>query len=477
MDKKLLEEIERIKLISGYSLKSTLTENKNIILSEGGLRDGAVDVGKALFVGAKTDAAAARALANEIHVVPSFLPTLKTLNFTRFGGITRMDGKVLKTSEEIFKALKSGQLTVQNAGKVYREVFRATTDPVLLKAIAKNTVTGSAFIRDYGVLTKAVFIERTMNQMKIGQKQAEALWDANRLLNKASKNVDQGAKIVGQGGKDGGKVVGKDGGQVIGKDGGQVVGKDGGNIHITLNNNNKNISKIKQTQTQAQKIKVLEAEAKQTKMLQDYSETLWKATGQNADELARKYKFKNFEDWGRNDMDGMVRVMESETRSGTGFFGRLFSKGRRWATVWSIVKWGALALGAYWLYKKLFGDDAVNPCDPGSHMVEGKGCIPDVDPDPVDPDPVVTDTTTAEGGGGGGEKYIECDEPYYKGCVGKKGDNTIKKAQDCLGVTPNGFFNQETEDALKNKINKKSFTSSDMSAICASSYGGGSFQI
>jgi hypothetical protein len=46
-----------------------------------------------------------------------------------------------------------------------------------------------------------------------------------------------------------------------------------------------------------------------------------------------------------------------------------------------------------------------------------------------------------------------------------------------LGVTPNGFFNQETEDALKNKINKKSFTSSDMSAICAKSYGGGSFQI
>ena len=134
-----------------------------------------------------------------------------------------MDGKVLKTSEEIFKALKSGQLTVQNAGKVYREVFRATTDPALLKAIAESTVANSSFIRKYGVLTKAVFIERTMNQMKIGQKQAEALWDANRLLGKASKNVDQGAKIVGQGGKDGGKVVGKDGGKVVGKDGGQVV--------------------------------------------------------------------------------------------------------------------------------------------------------------------------------------------------------------------------------------------------------------
>jgi hypothetical protein len=438
MDKKLLEEIERIKLISGYSLKSTLTENKNIILSEG-----LKDTSKALFVGTKADAAAIRALANEIHIVPSFLPTLKTLNFARFGGITRMDGKVLKNSDEIFKALKAGELTVQNAGRVYREVFRATTDPVLLKAIAEHTVTGSAFIRNYGVLTKSLFIERTMRDMNIGKKQAEALWNANRLLNKGAKVVDKGAKVVDKGVK----VVDK---------GVKVGGKTGGNVIVNINNMSK-------------------AEIRQAKQLQDYSDNLWKIYGKDADELARKNKFNNFDDWGSRDPGGLARFAESETRSGTGFFGRLFSKGRRWATVWSIVKWGALAYGAYWLYKKLFGDDAVDPCDPGTHMVEGKGCIPNEE-DPVIP-PVVTDTTTVKGGGGGGEGYIECDEPYYKGCVGKKGDDTIKKAQDCLGVTPNGFFNQETEDALKNKINKKSFTSSDMSAICASSYGGGSFQI
>ena len=436
MDKKILEEIERIKLISGYSLKLTLTENSHRQLN---LHE--KQAAKELVVGVKADAAAARALANEIHIVPSFLPTLKNINFAQFGGITRMDGTVLKNSDEIFKALKANKLTVQNAGKVYREVFRATTDPVLLKAIAENTVTGSSFIRKYGVLTKSVFIERTMRQMNIGKKQAEALWNANRLLNKGAKNVGQGAKVGGQGVK--------------------VGGKTGGNVIVNVNTNIKNMSK---------------AEIKHLKQLEEYSETLWKATGQNADELARNNGWKNFNDWGRNDSDGMLRVIQSETKSGTGFFGRLFSKGRRWATVWSIVKWGALALGAYWLYKNLFGDDAVDPCDPGTHMVEGKGCIPDEDPVvPPEPDPVVTVTTTVKGGGG--ESYIECDEPYYKGCVGKKGDDTIKKAQDCLGVTPNGFFNQETEDALKNKINKKSFTSSDMNAICASSYGGGSFQI
>jgi len=430
MDKKILEEIERIKLISGYSLKSTLTENINILLEKA-----------ILTVANAVDPAVVKGLKNVMHDTPGFLATLKNINFTQFGGITRMDGTILKNSDEILKALKSGKLTVQESGKVYRSVFRATTDPATLKAIAESTVLNSSFVRKYGVLTKSVFIERTMKQMKIGQKQAEALWNANRLLNKGSKNVGQGAKVGG-------------------KAGGKVGGKAGGNVIVNVGNVNTNIKNMSK------------AEIRQAKMLEEYAEKLWKATGQNADELARKYKFKNFEDWGRRDPEGMLRVIQSETRSGTGFFARLFSKGRRWATVWSIVKWGALALGAYWLYKNLFGDDAVNPCDPGSHMVEGKGCIPDVDPEP---EPVVTDTTTVKGGGG--ESYIECDEPYYKGCVGKKGDDTIKKAQDCLGVTPNGFFNQETEDALKNKINKKSFTSSDMSAICASSYGGGSFQI
>lgn len=429
MDKKILEEIGRIKLISGYSLKSTLTENINTLL------------GKALKVGSAVDPAVVKGLKNVMHDTPGFLATLKTINFAQFGGITRMDGKILKNSDEIFKALKSGKLTTQNAGKVYRNVFRSTTDPATLKAIAESTVMNSSFVRKYGVLTKSVFIQRTMTQMKIGQKQAEALWNANRLLNKGAKNIGQGAKVGGQGAK--------------------VGAKGGSQVIVNVNTNIKNMSK---------------AEIRQAKQLQDYADTLWRSTGQNADELARNNGWKNFDDWGRRDPDGMVRVIESETRSGTGFFARLFSKGRRWATVWSIVKWGALAVGAYWLYKKLFGDDAVNPCDPGSHMVEGKGCIPDEDPDPKpEPDPVVTDTTTVKGGGG--ESYIECDEPYYKGCVGKKGVDTIKKAQDCLGVTPNGFFNQETEDALKNKINKKSFTSSDMSAICASSYGGGSFQI
>jgi hypothetical protein len=70
---------------------------------------------------------------------------------------------------------------------------------------------------------------------------------------------------------------------------------------------------------------------------------------------------------------------------------------------------------------------------------------------------------------------VECEPPYYKGCVAKKGNEDIRTIQDCLGITPNGFFNQETESALKNKINKMTFNKSDIPAICAKSYGASNF--
>jgi hypothetical protein len=74
MDKKILEEIERIKLISGYSLKSTLTENKDILLEK-----------TALKVVSAVDPAVVKGLKNVMHDTPGFLATLKNINFAQFG--------------------------------------------------------------------------------------------------------------------------------------------------------------------------------------------------------------------------------------------------------------------------------------------------------------------------------------------------------------------------------------------------------
>ena len=438
MEKEILNEILRIRLLSNYDMKSTLTENEEIILKEG-KGETVVNTIKTVDDIAKIERQLLAASENELRTA---LNQGKKLTITAKDGIT-----LLKTTDEIIGALKAGKLAPAEAGKVYRNAFRNTTDIKLLQGIADKTVEGASFISKYGNLNKSEFISRVTKDMKIGPQQAEALFKSN------TKRLS----IIGNAGENLVKNTGKN----TGKNAGKNAGKNSQNINININNNVKNMSN-----------------AEYAKYLDGYADDLYKATGKDADELARNSGFKNFDDWGRRDPDGMTRTIRGEVESGTGFFANLFSKGNRWATVWAIVKWGTLSYGAYWLYKKLFGDDAPSPCEPGTHMVEGKGCIPDGGDGGGgggDVDPVVTDTTTNQGGGG--EKYIECEPPYYKGCIGKKGDDNIKKAQDCLGVTPNGFFNQETEDALKNKINKKSFTSSDMSAICAKSYGGGSFQI
>ena len=430
MEKQLINEILRIKLLSNYDTKNTFSENSEIIIERTTLKTLAKDA--------------------------RYLDAL----YLELDDILKMTGPLgakgmFKTADDVIFALKNQSMSVADLGKLNRGVLKTSKNPVLRKSAAGWVVSTETFSKAFssGTATERLAKLKSKNP-NMSDDMLRDLHTANELrltnLGKSGKNLGQRGKTVGQGGKTGGQ-------------GAKTGGQGGKNININNINNNSNnfIHSVEYTRE-----------------LNKYADDWMRTTGKDADEIARNNGFKNFEDWGRRDADGMVRVMESEARTGKGFFGRAFAKGRRWATVWSIVKWGALAVGAYWLYKQLFSGSNECADEPGTHMVEGVGCVPNEPPKPTptpDVDPVVTDTTTNQGGGG--EKYIECEPPYYKGCIGKKGDDNIKKAQDCLGVTPNGFFNQETEDALKNKINKKSFTSSDMSAICAKSYGGGSFQI
>jgi len=424
MEKQLINEILRIKLLSNYDTKNTFSENSEMIIERTSLKTLAKDA--------------------------RYLDAL----FLELDDILKMTGPLgtkgmLKNADDVIFALKNQSISVADLGKLNRAVLKTSKNPALRKSAAGWVVSTETYAKAFssGTATERLARLKTKNP-NMADDMIKDLHTANELRLTNLGKSGKGGKTVVQGGKTGGQ-------------GGKTGGQGGKNININNINNNSNnfIHSVEYT-----------------KELNKYADEWMRTTGQNADELARKYKFKNFEDWGTRDQAGMIRVMESEVKSGKGFFARVFAKGRRWATVWSIVKWGALAVGAYWLYKQLFSGSNECADQPGTHMVEGVGCVPNETPKPTpDVDPVVTDTTTVKGGGG--ESYIECEPPYYKGCIGKKGDDNIKKAQDCLGVTPNGFFNQETEDALKNKINKKSFTPSDMSAICAKSYGGGSFQI
>jgi hypothetical protein len=210
-----------------------------------------------------------------------------------------------------------------------------------------------------------------------------------------------------------------------------------------------------------------------------YSDEFARTYSKDFDEFARNNGHDNFKKWMSVDEEGAMRSLYENGRKGKGIFGKLVNWGKRrlkWRFLWSLAKIAGVSWLAWYLFFKKDGFSV--ECDGGTHFEEGKGCVPDK-------------TGGDQGGGdqGGGQdntkvitdnegnKYQECTDIYYKGCVNKPGSTDIKKVQDCLGVTPNGFFNQETEDALYKKINKKSFSASDIPTICARSSGSSVFQI
>ena len=170
MEKEILNEILRIRLLSNYDMKSTLTENEEIILKEG-KGETVVSTIKTVDDIAKIERQLLAASENELRTA---LNQGKKLTITAKDGIT-----LLKTTDEIIGALKAGKLAPAEAGKVYRNAFRNTTDIKLLQGIADKTVEGTSFISKYGNLNKSEFISRVTKDMKIGPQQAEALFKSN----------------------------------------------------------------------------------------------------------------------------------------------------------------------------------------------------------------------------------------------------------------------------------------------------------
>jgi hypothetical protein len=351
----------------------------------------------------------------------------------KFGGFTTKSGKLLRNADEIVDALAKGKFSSTESGRVYAAIFKNTSDTKILSGIADKIMNQDTWIKNYGSLDKKSFFSSIQKKYKLPTKQVDELWKANtRRLSKIDDVVDSTRKID------------------------QVT--DSAEDYLRKQGINININNYVNTE---------------------------KAVSGVVDDVAKSKGFSNADDWVRKDPKSYKTYMDKEIKrlpKKEGIFSRFINWGRRSITfslLLGIAKWGAIGYGVWWLYKQLSDTGIDTICDDENEVfVQYKGCVP----------------KKTKGGGGSeeggtesskinvvtdneGNKYEECEGIYYKGCVNKKGNSDIKKAQDCLGVTPNGFFNQETETALYKKINKKSFSSSDLDTICARSYGGGIFQL
>lgn len=80
------------------------------------------------------------------------------------------------------------------------------------------------------------------------------------------------------------------------------------------------------------------------------------------------------------------------------------------------------------------------------------------DKNPEDPKCKVLETND----GTGKSKYVNCNGEYHKGCKGPR----IVQLQRCLGVGVDGKFGEETEKALEEKTDSKTFNDEDVKKIC-----------
>jgi len=128
--------------------------------------------------------------------------------------------------------------------------------------------------------------------------------------------------------------------------------------------------------------------------------------------------------------------------------GLLIWKGGKWILsngLW-IILFGGLAYGLWQYFKNETGAERE---DEGSSDYEPT------------PEPKITDSE--------GNVYDPCTGIYKIGCITKDGEggvDYISKAQDCLGLSPTGMFNKQLENALVNKIHKRTFTKGDIKYIC-----------
>lgn len=340
-------------------------------------------------------------------------------------------GGTLKTVDDVMLALKTSSISVANLGKLNFGILRTSKNPSLRKTAAEWVVSQKTFGKTF---SSGNSIERLTRLKQLNPNMSDDiirdLHVANELrlknLGKSGKNLTKKSK------------------------GAEAVSKKGQNVSQTVT---VNVNTAKE------------------------AEQFAKTYGRDFDDLAKQNGHSNFESWMRQSPDDAYRAMRNQSKSGKGVFGKIVDWGKKsikWRTLWGLAKIAGVSYLVWWAFFKEDGFKV--ECETGEHFEEGKGCIADKK----------TDNDKIEGGGGGGgdtivdsegNKYQECESPYYKGCVNKKGNTDIKEVQDCLGVTPNGFFNKETEDALYNKINKKSFSPSDISTICAKSYGSSGFQL
>lgn len=336
-------------------------------------------------------------------------------------GIQTRDLKTLKTSEAIIDAIKAGKLEPAELGRVNWAVLKNTKDAKLAETLTKDITSNKTFMKGAAGKSQSEFIEALKNK-GIPEGKSKLLWKSYQSNLKELEDL-----------------------------------KD-----------LKDVKDVKDVENDI--VKDVESEAKADKDLRDADEIKAKENLSKADKLGkeeadieRQISDAEREAKLRENREYLEKLKDEKPNVVLDWFRR--QKLIRW--IGKVVPWktllalGLIGGGGYLAWYLWFKDkgftvkcpegQAINPANGKCERIGGGSGDQTIDPN--DPD-IINETDPS--------KFIECSGIYKLGC---KGDD-ISKIQDCLGIETTGLFGKRTEDALYNRINKRTFTKDDIKTIC-----------
>jgi hypothetical protein len=161
MEKKILEELNKFRLLSNYDNNKTLNENYTSIISEDGI--------------AKNVLKAAEELKAAKSAISADAALLK--------GVTSTEGKILKSADDILNALKADKIVGKELARVNRTLFNSAESSLKLKnAIAKDLALSDDFAKLYGGLSEKDAIQKLIS------KKGYTVEQANMITSQYKKN-------------------------------------------------------------------------------------------------------------------------------------------------------------------------------------------------------------------------------------------------------------------------------------------------
>ena len=326
-------------------------------------------------------------------------------------GIQTRDLKLLKTPEEIIEAIKAGKIEVTDLGKINWTIFKNTKDAKLSEILSKDITSTTSFKNISAGKSKDEVIDLLKNKYKVSDSKANSLW----------KSYEKNLKEL-EGTKDIKDVESE---------------KEALNADKDLKSADE--AKAKENLDRAKKLN------------QEEEDLIGKINTAEQEARIRQYETR------------LVELMDKKPNVVLDWFrkNRMIRWAKKIVSFKTLLILGAIGGAGYYAWYKWFKDkgftvecpegQAINPANGKCERLGGGSGDQTIDPN--DPD-IINETDPS--------KFIECSGIYKLGC---KGDD-ISKIQDCLRIETTGLFGKRTEDALYERIKKRTFTKDDIKNIC-----------